>query len=260
MACVEAAEAATPIIRLAVETMASFEPRTAARSQPVRWLRWSSECVFALAMTTTLTTRWNLGSAMVVQTKGRRVPMAIDSVFVRGLRRGRRRLATRLAALLPLPTLDPVVRRPHPFRDPAVSPVLHVDCADDVRGGTPMTDVKAKHYDQMPHYQGPNAIPGIKFHSAGRELGVTAWGMNVIAIEPGCVRYPEHDHTKDGQEEVYVVLRGGGTLKAGEEERQVETGMLLWVGPGQQRKFLPGPDGIVLLAIGGKPGEAYKPR
>src|SRR5215469_3353284 len=107
-----------------------------------------------------------------------------------------------------------------------------------------MTDMKAKHYGEIPYYQGPNAIPGIKFHMAGRDLGVAAWGMNVFAIEAGCVRYPEHDHAKDGQEEVYVVLRGGGTLKAGAEETPVETGMLVRVGPGQQRKFLPGPEGI----------------
>jgi hypothetical protein len=35
----EAEAAATPIIRLAVETMASFDPSTAARSHPMRPLR-----------------------------------------------------------------------------------------------------------------------------------------------------------------------------------------------------------------------------
>src|SRR3989344_2333092 len=36
--------AATPINRLAVETMPSLAPRTAARSQPIRSLRWDSVC------------------------------------------------------------------------------------------------------------------------------------------------------------------------------------------------------------------------
>jgi uncharacterized cupin superfamily protein len=123
-----------------------------------------------------------------------------------------------------------------------------------------MNDVKAKHFDEIPYYQGASAIPGIKFHTAGRDLGVTAWGMNVIEIEPGCAAYPEHDHAKDGQEEVYVVLRGSGTLKAGAEETSVSAGTLVRVGSGQQRKFLPGPDGIVVLAIGATPGKAYAPR
>ena len=123
-----------------------------------------------------------------------------------------------------------------------------------------MSDVKAKHFEEIPHYQGQNAIPGIKFHMAGRDLGVTAWGMNVIAMEAGCERYPEHDHEKDGQEEVYVVLSGGGTLVADAEKTPVRSGMLVRVGPGSRRKFIPGPEGMVLLAIGATPGKAYTPR
>ena len=42
-ACVASA-AATPTIRLAVETMPSFAPSTAARSQPMRGVRWRSQC------------------------------------------------------------------------------------------------------------------------------------------------------------------------------------------------------------------------
>jgi mannose-6-phosphate isomerase-like protein (cupin superfamily) len=123
-----------------------------------------------------------------------------------------------------------------------------------------MADVKAKHFDEMPYYQGPNAIPGIRFHPAGKDLGVTAWGMSVIEIESGCSAYPEHDHVKDGQEEVYVVLRGGGTLEAGSEKTSVSAGMLVRVGPTQKRKFLPGPEGIVLIALGATPGKAFAPR
>jgi mannose-6-phosphate isomerase-like protein (cupin superfamily) len=123
-----------------------------------------------------------------------------------------------------------------------------------------MTDVKAKHFDSIPYYQGPSAIPGIKFHTAGRDLGVTAWGMNVIAIDAGCAAYPEHDHTKDGQEEVYVVLRGSGTLQSGTEETPVSAGTLVRVGPAARRKIHPGPEGIVVLALGATPGKAYAPR
>jgi mannose-6-phosphate isomerase-like protein (cupin superfamily) len=123
-----------------------------------------------------------------------------------------------------------------------------------------MTEMKAKHFGELSHYQGANSIPGIRFHTAGRDLGVTAWGMNVIAIDADCTAYPEHDHVKDGQEEVYVVLRGGGTLVAGGEETSLATGTLVRVGPGQRRKILPGADGIVVLAIGATPGKAYAPR
>lgn len=123
-----------------------------------------------------------------------------------------------------------------------------------------MSEVKARTIEEIPFYQGPNAIPGIRFHTAARELGVTAWGMNLIEIEAGCTRYPEHDHERDGQEEVYVVLRGSGILDAAGEQTALGAGMLVRVGASQKRKILPGPQGITVLAIGATPGTAYKPR
>ncbi len=123
-----------------------------------------------------------------------------------------------------------------------------------------MADVQVKRIEEIEFFQGPKAIPGIRFHPAARALGVTAWGMNVLEIEPGCTGYPEHDHARDGQEEVYVVLRGGATLTAGDESVELAAGMLVRVGPEQRRKIVPGPDGVTLLAIGGTPGKAYEPR
>jgi uncharacterized cupin superfamily protein len=121
-------------------------------------------------------------------------------------------------------------------------------------------DVTIKNAGEISYYQGPGAIPGIKFRLAGRELGVTAWGMNVVEIEAGCSAYPEHDHSKDGQEEVYVILKGSATLSAGGTERRLEAGTLVRVGPTTRRKFIPGPQGVALLVLGGTPGKAYEPR
>lgn len=123
-----------------------------------------------------------------------------------------------------------------------------------------MSDVKAMTIEEIPYYQGPNAIPGIRFHTAARELGVTAWGMNVLALDSGCTDYPEHDHEKDGQEEVYVVLRGEGILQAGGEQTSLTSGMMVRVGPSEKRKLLPGPQGITVLAIGATPGKPYQRR
>ncbi len=120
-----------------------------------------------------------------------------------------------------------------------------------------MSDVTVKHIEEIPYYQGPKAIPGMRFHTAARELGVSAWGMNVIEIEAGCTGYPEHDHTKDGQEEVYVVLKGSGGIEHAGERTELTEGMLVRVGPATRRKILPGPHGITVLAIGGTPGQAY---
>src|SRR4051794_21380409 len=112
-----------------------------------------------------------------------------------------------------------------------------------------MSDVRLKRIDEIEYYQGSNAIPGIKFHSAAKALGVTAWGMGLIEMEPNCTGYPEHDHLKDGQEEVYAVIRGSATLKAGGEEFKLEPGTLIRVGPDTKRKIIAGPQGVAVLAI-----------
>jgi mannose-6-phosphate isomerase-like protein (cupin superfamily) len=82
--------------------------------------------------------------------------------------------------------------------------------------------------------------------------------MNALEIEAGCTSYPEHDHARDGQEEVYAVLRGSGTLEAGEARIALVPGVLVRVGPKQTRKIVPGPEGITVLAIGATPGKAYE--
>src|SRR4051812_33951389 len=103
-----------------------------------------------------------------------------------------------------------------------------------------MGEVTIKRVEELGYYQGEHAIPGIKFRYAGKDLGVSAWGMNVIEIEASCTRYPEHDHLQDGQEEVYVVLQGSAILHAGGKEQKLEPGAMVRVPPEVKRKFVPG--------------------
>ncbi len=117
-----------------------------------------------------------------------------------------------------------------------------------------MADVTVKHFDEL------DKSPRGGFLYAGKGLGVTAWGMNVERLPPSWTEYPEHDHSEEGQEEVYVVLQGSATLQAGGESWELEPSMLARVGPGQKRKLVPGGEGVTLLAIGGTPGKAYEPR
>lgn len=113
------------------------------------------------------------------------------------------------------------------------------------------------HFGSIDAYAGEGAIDGIRFRPAAATLGVTAWGMNVIEIDAGCEAYPEHDHVGDGQEEVYVVLRGSMTLRVDEAEHAAEAGALVRVPPAAKRKIVPGADGVAILAIGATPGRAY---
>lgn len=123
-----------------------------------------------------------------------------------------------------------------------------------------MSDVQVKGIDEVEPYSGPNALEGIKFRTVGRALGVSAWGLSVIELAPGASEYPEHDHTAEGQEEVYFVVRGSATLRTGEDERRLEQGTFVRVGPAEMRKWIPGDAGVVLIAMGGTPGKAYGTR
>jgi quercetin dioxygenase-like cupin family protein len=121
-----------------------------------------------------------------------------------------------------------------------------------------MDDITVKNLEEIAPYTGPHAIPGIRFRPAREALGVRAWGMNVIELDPACENYPAHRHTNDGQEEVYVVLRGSVVLLAADTERTLKEGDFVRVAPDVDRKFVTRKEGATLLALGGTPGQAYE--
>jgi mannose-6-phosphate isomerase-like protein (cupin superfamily) len=85
---------------------------------------------------------------------------------------------------------------------------------------------------------------------AGAELGIRAFGMQVLDFPGGFTDYPAHDHAADGQEEVYVLLRGAAEFEIDRERIAVGAGQLVRIAPAARRKLLPGPDGVRVLAIG----------
>ncbi len=96
------------------------------------------------------------------------------------------------------------------------------------------------------------------YKRARAELGVESFGMQVIDMRANEHRYPEHDHAADGQEEVYVTLRGSGEIEIDGDRQPLDHDTLVRVGPGASRKIWPGGEGIRVLIIGGCPGRAYE--
>lgn len=133
-----------------------------------------------------------------------------------------------------------------------------------------MADLNAMRLDEIESISG--VLEGITFYKAAAGLGVSAFGISIVDLDPGADTYPEHDHSEDGiggkmfasrpqqfgQEEVYFALRGSGTVEAGRESLPLDAEHAVRVGPGVVRKVLPGPDGLRLLSIGGTPGRAYE--
>lgn len=123
-----------------------------------------------------------------------------------------------------------------------------------------MSDVTVKDIDQM-----DSLFDGV-FVRARAELGVSAFGMQVLNLPAGWQDYQEHAHAdspyemaNDGQEEVYVALRGSATLITGDEQHTLTPGVMVRVGPAQSRKIVTGAESAQILAIGGTPGRAYVP-
>jgi mannose-6-phosphate isomerase-like protein (cupin superfamily) len=114
-----------------------------------------------------------------------------------------------------------------------------------------MSDITVMRIDE---FDTPN---GGGFCRARASLGVSAFGMQVEQFPPNFLHHPEHDHTDDGQEEVYTVLSGSATLHAGGEEYTLVPGVFARVGPGERRQITTGAEAVQLLAIGGMPGEPY---
>lgn len=115
-----------------------------------------------------------------------------------------------------------------------------------------MSNYTAKHIDDM------EAGFGGGFVKARAELGVSSFGMQVIRLPADFGDYPEHDHSEDRQEEVYVALDGSGWIDVEGERVELGEDVYVRVGPGVKRKVHAGSAGLKMLVIGGCPGEVYK--
>lgn len=115
-----------------------------------------------------------------------------------------------------------------------------------------MSSYAVKNIDEM------EAVFRGAFKRARAELGVESFGMQVIDMPPNYENYPEHDHTHDNQEEVFLVMRGGGEIEIEGERFPLDDNHVARVGPETKRKIWPGPDGIRLVVLGGTPGSLYE--
>jgi quercetin dioxygenase-like cupin family protein len=115
-----------------------------------------------------------------------------------------------------------------------------------------MADVTVKTLDEF------DAAFGGAMKLVRHGLGVQSFGLQVIDFPPNADQYPEHDHSDDSQEEVYIVIDGAVTLQVGGEEHELSSGSFARVGPSEKRKLVTGAEGARVIALGGVPGKAYE--
>jgi mannose-6-phosphate isomerase-like protein (cupin superfamily) len=115
-----------------------------------------------------------------------------------------------------------------------------------------MSDYTVKKIDEM------EAVFLGAFKRARAELGVESFGLQVIDMPPNFDNYPEHDHAEDGQEEVFMAIRGDGEIEIEGKRFPLDPEHMVRVASGTKRKVWPGGEGIRMVIVGGVPGGAYE--
>jgi tetratricopeptide (TPR) repeat protein len=93
-------------------------------------------------------------------------------------------------------------------------------------------------------------------------LGVQAFGVNAwTAREPDATIIPEHDEQPSGHEELYLVVGGRASFTVGGDQVDAPAGTIVFVrNPAVSRGAVAAEVGTTVLAVGARPGDAYRPR
>jgi hypothetical protein len=97
-----------------------------------------------------------------------------------------------------------------------------------------------------------------------RDAGLESFGVNAFyQADGGAFVIGEHDElgpAGSGHEELYVVVAGDCTFTVGGDELGAPAGTAVVVrDPATKRSARAKEDGTIVLAVGGRPGEAFKP-
>jgi hypothetical protein len=115
-----------------------------------------------------------------------------------------------------------------------------------------VTAYSAKSIDELPTLWDGFA----KLVRAG--LDITAFGANIMDL-PADYTTKSHHESESGQEELYVSLRGSGSVDIDGVALPLDPDHLVRVDSATVRALSSGPDGLRVLIIGGVPGGVYEP-
>jgi tetratricopeptide (TPR) repeat protein len=100
---------------------------------------------------------------------------------------------------------------------------------------------------------------GFVWRPIRRHFDIRAFGVNAYsAVEVGGQIVEEHAETQLGHEEIYLVLRGRARFTIDGNDHELAAGQLVFVrDPQLRRGAVALEEDTVVLALGGKPGEAH---
>lgn len=100
-----------------------------------------------------------------------------------------------------------------------------------------------------------NGWAPLRAHLGARSFGINAYTKNTDERVVG-----EHAEEASGHEELYLVVSGRARFTVDGEERDAPVGTAVLVESGTTRSADALEDGTTIVAIGGRPGEAFRPR
>ena len=124
-----------------------------------------------------------------------------------------------------------------------------------------MTDERfaVVHIDELDRV--PVGEGGLEWRPVRRRFGLSAFGMNAYSSErAGGEVVEEHTEEQLGHEEVYLVVRGHATFHLDGTDVDAPAGSLVVIREPSVRRGATAVDpNTIVLAVGGKPGEAFTP-
>ena len=119
-----------------------------------------------------------------------------------------------------------------------------------------MAGYTIKHRDEFESMEGSGDST---WRLARKALGTSAFGFNLVEIEPGG-QIPEHTEEESGQVELFIVLEGEAVMRLDGEDHPAPAGTFASIEPPVSRTILNRSEALVTaLLIGVKPAGGYEP-
>jgi quercetin dioxygenase-like cupin family protein len=119
-----------------------------------------------------------------------------------------------------------------------------------------MAGYTIKHRDDFESMEGSGDTT---WRLARKALGTSAFGFNLVEIEPGG-QIPEHDEAGSGQVELYVILEGDAILRIDGEDHPAPAGTFASIEPPPSRTILNRSEApVTAMLIGVHPAGEYSP-
>lgn len=119
-----------------------------------------------------------------------------------------------------------------------------------------MAGYTIKHRDEFESMEGSGDST---WRLARKALGTSAFGFNLVEIDPGG-EIPEHNENESGQVELFIVLEGEAVMRLEGEEHPAPAGTFASIEPPASRTILNRSDApVTAMLIGVQPEGGYEP-